>query len=808
MELLGSTRRLGAVIALAVLALTISAGSPVEGRGTPASNASPLPPYRTPSYAAPTDTASRKVPKLEGQLDLLHRVDALARTTGGAIDASRADDLPPSLRAAVAARRLQIDQDGLVHVHALASADAASAASELHELGMVLERVSAEHAIVQGRLPIHALAAAASLPSIRFIRPPVYGFAQTGSVTTQGDAILDANDLRTTYGLNGASVRVGVLSIGLEGMAAAQASGDLPGSINTSCDFAPGLPTDPGMGAEGTAMLEIVHDVAPGAELWFGSFETALDFISAVDCLADNVDVIIDDILFFNAGSYDGTSPVSLNLTAEMNDASNRVRAYHNAVGNDALQHYQQSYVDIDPGSSSNQLHAFSATSTTTDQLGVGTNASDPIYLLSGGLVWIELQWNDTFGASSNDYDLYLFRNSDFALVALSEGVQSGTQDPVETIVFQNTGPDRFYDIVINKWSGSTRTFDMFVPWCDCVPLPNGLSNEPVLNYNTLSSSVPNNPDATGLVVSHGAINAAEPGNDLIAPYSSRGPTNGGLTKPEAVAIDGVAVSGAGGFPSTFYGTSTAAAHGGAIAALILACAPSLKHGEPGDNPVGDRTALRNAILNSALDLGTAGNDNTYGRGRLDADAAAAAASCSTDVDADGVGNALDNCPYVANTPQTNTDLANASIFPGADPLGDACDADDDGDGCNDTEELGANILTGGMRDPVNPWDLADVPVPALPTLPSTKNKAISLFDVSATLAWVGRTTTNGTDAGGHNYTHDTNANGVQDGTEYDRTPAGDPLGTLSGPPNGAISLHDVGVVLAQVGHSCAAPPN
>jgi hypothetical protein len=171
--------------------------------------------------------------------------------------------------------------------------------------------------------------------------------------------------------------------------------------------------------------------------------------------------------------------------------------------------------------------------------------------------------------------------------------------------------------------------------------------------------------------------------------------------------------------------------------------------------------------------------------------------------DGDGIAGASDNCPFDANANQTNTDLANASVFPGADAHGDACDVDDDGDGCSDVEELSGNILLGGTRNPLFPWDFADVPTPALPA-PGSKNTVITLQDVSATLAWVGRSTSNGTDAGGHNYQHDNNANGVPDGSEYDRVANG----SLTGPPNGAITISDVGAVLGQVGTSCLAAPN
>jgi hypothetical protein len=269
------------------------------------------------------------------------------------------------------------------------------------------------------------------------------------------------------------------------------------------------------------------------------------------------------------------------------------------------------------------------------------------------------------------------------------------------------TGVTQPLSIYIARFSGAPKTFDMFVLCDDCTPIAGNKHN-----FNTMSSSVLNNADAGGGVVSLGAINADEPGNDGIAPYSSRGPTNDGRTKPDAVAIDKVSVSGAGGFTSPFVGTSAAAAHAAGIAALVLHCQPSLKFGEPGDDPSGDRTALRSAMLNSAVDLGPVGSDNTYGAGRLDADAAAALAGCAADLDGDGVAQAVDNCPGDNNPGQENADrnfidLSPPKSFddlsqPNSDAQGDACDADDDNDGRSDADETGAIGCGGAATDPLD----------------------------------------------------------------------------------------------------------
>jgi subtilisin family serine protease len=124
-------------------------------------------------------------------------------------------------------------------------------------------------------------------------------------------------------------------------------------------------------------------------------------------------------------------------------------------------------------------------------------------------------------------------------------------------------------------------------------------------------------------VVSVGAISAADPGIDTIETFSSRGPTESGAFKPDAAAIDGVDVTGSGGFSTTFFGTSASAPHVAAMAALLLEMYPELMDGEIGDDPADDREALRDAILGTAVDLGDPGLDNVFGHGRVNGVSAA-----------------------------------------------------------------------------------------------------------------------------------------------------------------------------------------
>ena len=92
-------------------------------------------------------------------------------------------------------------------------------------------------------------------------------------------------------------------------------------------------------------------------------------------------------------------------------------------------------------------------------------------------------------------------------------------------------------------------------------------------------SSVPNNSDAGGGVISTGR--SMHPISGSAAPYSSRGPTNDLRTKPDLTGVDGVQITGAGGFPSPLTGRRPRSAcrrHRRASSALQA----DLKAAEPG----------------------------------------------------------------------------------------------------------------------------------------------------------------------------------------------------------------------------------
>ncbi|MGH7389702.1 MAG: S8 family serine peptidase [Candidatus Rokuibacteriota bacterium] len=473
--------------------------------------------------------------------------------------------------------------------------------------------------VVQAWLPVGALETIAARPEVRRIRPPDYASPQTGSVTTAGDSVLRASDARQLFSVTGEGVRVGVISDGLAGLSTSIASGNLPattfhcrssslvitlrasgclaaetlvatsgGIVATS--FRSGGDVAPLGDAEGTAMLEIVHDLAPGAELWFAGASTGIEILVAWDHLSKNVDVVISDLVVASRFP-DGLSLFTRTIEQLSLAAGIRARSFVQAAGNYADAHYTGTYVNSGIGDFLGNYHLFEVTSLTAGP--VTPLPFNQITIPALGTRTIYLSWNDPEGASANDYDLLALDCVTGDLLDASIDIQDGNDDPSETVVIAN--PFLFpLDVcyaVVNAFNlAAPRTLNIFI------------DRASTHLYNTPSRSIVA-PADTAIVISVGAVAAATPSQ--IELYSSLGPTLGGLSKPDLVATDKVAVSGAGGFGSPFPGTSAAAPHVAAIVALLLQADPSLT-----------RTEITSIIKSSSSPLGDA---NTFGSGRIDA---------------------------------------------------------------------------------------------------------------------------------------------------------------------------------------------
>ena len=483
---------------------------------------------------------------------------------------------------------------------------------------------------VQAWVPVGALPSLADFPGVRYIEPPPYARPNVGAALTQGDSILRTDLLRQQLGTTGRGVRVGVISGGIRGLAQSIASGDLP-ATTFFCQSAAGGVIPRGAGCqsgerliqtaggvtaqsfradrdlaadpEGTAMLEIVHDLAPGAELWFANGETALDLSNALPFLAQNVDIVVSDVAFLHFFP-DGNNTVSQEVAQIVATPGNRARAYVTAVGNHADVHYTGIWTYSGMGDTFGPWHLFSA------QAGVTTGPGSPsivnqVTVPPFRTASVFLTWDDPAGHSANDYDLLLVDCATGDFIDVSSGPQTGFQEPVEVVSWTNpfASPQAVCYAIQNFANlAAPRTLNVIID------VAVGASSGHL--FNTSSRSLVAPADARGDLIAVGAVQPSAP--SMIEPFSSQGPTFDGRTKPDVVAPDGVSITGAGEFANPFFGTSAAAPHVAGLAALLLEVNPGLT-----------RPQLKSILMQSAVPLGPA---NIFGAGRVDALGAAAQA--------------------------------------------------------------------------------------------------------------------------------------------------------------------------------------
>ncbi len=496
--------------------------------------------------------------------------------------------------------------------------DGQAAAESAVALGGIVE--ATHGSLVQVDIPIAELRALADSPGVARVRPPLRAYPV---VTSQGVAQTHANNWHTA-GLTGAGVKVAILDLGFQGYEAKLGT-ELPASV-TAMSFVVGGDIHGGGEPHGTGVAEVVHDMAPGAELYLANFSTEVELAQATAWLAvQGVQVINASWGYFTSGPGDGTGIVD-DIIADSVDGG---VFWSVAAGNSAMAHWSGPFVDTD----ANSFHEFAQS-----PFDEGNQLGGIFGFLSAGAKAIgEMRWNDPFGASCRDYDLYLMRTDGQGVavpVAASQNVQhDGTQcipgaDPVEVIETTVPVSDSYHWVIKKNVASTPATFDLFSVLHD-------------LKYYTQAGSLLQPADSPK-VMTVGAVPFFSEGQ--IEAFSSRGPDAMGRVKPDIVAHDGVSNSTYG----NFFGTSAAAPHVAGVAALLLDI-----------NPCFLPLDLQATLEASVVDLGAAGKDNTFGSGRLSLGAAPA------DSDGDTIGFPCDNCPSVPNTDQLNQD---------GDDYGDACE--------------------------------------------------------------------------------------------------------------------------------------
>jgi len=505
---------------------------------------------------------------------------------------------------------------------------------------------------VRARIPVAQLQATAARPDVQFIKPAarsklvgtlasvlrspavtshiaarramntgVFSLMQNmglnffiGGTTTQGYIAHGANTARSLYGVTGAGVRVGVLSDSAEFLPNLIASGDLPATAQNVADIIDG----PGS-SEGSAMMEIVYDMAPGTQIFFASaFNGPTSFADNIRLLRNtyNCDIIVDDV------SYSDESPFQ---DGEIAQAVNQVTAsgalYFSSVGNSGnLTNGNSSGWEGDfvPGGTSGPytLHSF------------GGQTFNRLMTLTGV---VDLFWADPAGAVTNDYDLYVLDAAGTTVLAASTDDNSASGSPFEEVYSPAGFPANSRVVIAALSTAAPRALHLDLFFGEPLQIKtagvtrghnSGLKTVSVAAVAWNSARLGTRPFTGGVANPTEVFSSDGPrriffqpdGTPITAGNFLYG-TNGGslLIKPDIAAADGVSTRTPGFSP--FYGTSAAAPHAAGVAALIKSAKPSLTN-----------VQIRNAMTSTALDIRAPGVDRDSGYGITMAPSAIAAA--------------------------------------------------------------------------------------------------------------------------------------------------------------------------------------
>jgi uncharacterized repeat protein (TIGR01451 family) len=486
----------------------------------------------------------------------------------------------------------------------------------LESNGGVVRGVSVAYRQINARVRLTDLEALAAIPEVRKVRQAIPAFTNKIN-TSEGDLTHGVQQARGFFGVDGTGVKVCVLSDGVDSLAASQGTGDLP-----AVDVLPG---QAGSGDEGTAMLEIVHDLAPGAELGFATAVTgeAIFAQNILDLAADGCNVIVDDIIYLDESPFqDGPVAQSVNTVTAAGVL------YFSSAGNEGNKN------DLTSGTWEGD---FVPNGTPAALAGAGPvhnfgDGGQSILVEFGGgnpplLIWAE-HYDLSTGLASTDYDLYDMNGTLTTVFDASADTQDGSGGDDFPIEFIGGGAFAGERLVVAKFAdGTTSSAPMFNLILFRGELDDALTTSGTTRGHSAAAdafSVAATPAAASFdgVTPDGPFPGLFTSANETESFSADGPrriildptgaeltpgnrtSTGGVVrqKPDITAADGVSTSAPGFNP--FYGTSAAAPHAAAIAALLKSAQPSLTPAQ-----------VRTALINSAIDIETPGVDRDTGAG-------------------------------------------------------------------------------------------------------------------------------------------------------------------------------------------------
>jgi hypothetical protein len=486
---------------------------------------------------------------------------------------------------------------------------------------------------------LEALRAVARVGGVTKVLTPLTMGADCGGLRrSEGDAQLLAPSARANLGVDGTGVTVGILSDSFDRdptaptrAAADVASGDLPGPGSPCGSTTPvSVLQDPLVKSdEGRAMAQIVRDLAPGAAISFATaFISEAGFAANIRALAAaGARVIVDDVVYFDEPFFqDGPIAVAIDEVAAAGVTYLTAAGNNNVIAEfngEDVGSWEAGYRDA--GSCPMGIPIGQEECVDFDPEAPGVDRTFSFVIPAEGELAVDLQWAEPRGGVATDFDAYLLDTAGNVVDESTYNNITTTQRPFEIIQVENTGDEpEIGRLAISRVSGSGEPVLKFVQLGNAEPTE--------LQYET-SSADTIGPTVFGHAAAKGAISVgAVRFNTTTAPeeFSSRGPAVNHfgpvlgpgpaaplaspetLAKPDVVATDGGVNTFFGQFFGSgwrFFGTSAAAPHAAAVAALAL-------QANPGATPA----QIRAALTATARPVGAFGPD-AVGAGLVDAHA-------------------------------------------------------------------------------------------------------------------------------------------------------------------------------------------
>lgn len=542
---------------------------------------------------------------------------------------------------------------------------AAAGVDDLRVAGADVVHVSGRYETVTAAVRPADLDAVAAVPGVggvtEVLAPILAATECRGLVTSEGDTQLGAASARSGFNVDGTGVDVGILSDSFDTFAGGPThaandvgSGDLPGPgnpcgrgdpVGVLSDYSALDPDDPPQSDEGRAMAQIVHDLAPGASIDFATaFQGELGFAAGIRALrSGGADVIVDDVVYLKEPFFqDGPVAVAVN------DVTAQGAAYFSAAGNSNVINGGKDIASWetpafrDAGSCPTELversEDIEAELALKGKPVVGLNPAhcldfdpDPateddtlrITVAPEATLRVVVQWAEPWEGVITNLDAFLAQ----AGAVVDEGRDDNvgkTQRPFEFVAWENESKtdEAEVELILNRFGGAPEP-----PRVKLILFSGATATE----YEGSEGGDIVGPTIFGHVGSSSAIGVgAVPFSNptVVEDFSSRGPVTHyfgpvlgagtaapeiaptAISKPDLAATDGGANTFFGSLVSgvrRFFGTSAAAPHAAAVAALMRQANPSL--------PVGQ---LRLAFAATAKSVGSAG-PNAVGAGLVDA---------------------------------------------------------------------------------------------------------------------------------------------------------------------------------------------